>query len=97
MQEVIDDNKRRARRFRVLKQGKIILPNGMTVIDCTVRDLSETGARLLCGDHGAIPNTFRLVFPYDRTMRETEVIWRRPDQLGVRFTSEVTRAPLLKW
>ena len=97
MDRVIEDNKRTMRRVRVLKQGKMLLPNGMTVIDCTVRDLSETGARLLCGDPGAIPNTFRLVFPADRTMREVEVVWRRPDQLGVRFTSGVSRAPLLKW
>lgn len=97
VQGVIEENKRAARRVRVLKQGKMLLPNGMTVIDCQIRDLSETGARLLCGDPGAIPNTFRLVFPSDRTMREVKVVWRRPDQLGVQFTSGPSRAPLLKW
>lgn len=97
MQEVSEENRRRARRLRVLKQGKILLPNGMTVIDCTVRDLSETGARLVCGDSGAIPRTFRLVFPADRSMREAEAVWRRPGQIGVRFLSDVTKAPLLKW
>ena len=95
-----DDSKlehRAARRMRVLKQGKILLSNGMTVIDCTARDLSETGAKLICPDPGAIPNEFRLVFPADRTMREVKVVWRRPDQCGVHFTSGITKAPLLKW
>ena len=93
----LDTNKRVAQRLRVLKQGKILLPNNMTVIDCTVRDLSETGAKLLCADPGAIPNDFRLVFTSDRMMRDVKVVWRRPEMLGVHFTSEPRKAPLLKW
>ena len=91
------ENKRVSRRLRVLKQGKMLLPNNMTVIDCTIRDLSETGAKLICGDPGAIPNEFRLVFIAERQMRDVKVIWRRPEQLGVHFTSELRKAPLLKW
>lgn len=96
-QDTPDENKRSARRGRVLKQGKILLSNNMTLLDCTVRDLSETGARLMCPDPGAIPNEFRLVFTADRMMRDVKVMWRRPDMLGVQFTSELRKAPLLKW
>ena len=91
------ENKRVSRRLRVLKQGKMLLSNNMTVIDCTIRDLSETGAKLICGDPGAIPNEFRLVFVAERQMRDVKVVWRRPEQLGVHFTSELRKAPLLKW
>ena len=97
VQDGVETNKRVAPRQRVLKQGKILLPNNMTVIDCTVRDLSETGAKLLCPDPGAIPNEFRLVTTADRTMRDVKVAWRRPDMVGVHFTSEPRKAPLLKW
>ena len=90
-------NQRAARRHRVLKQGKILLPNGLTVIDCTVRDMSATGAKLLCPDPGAIPNDFKLVLTADRTMRGVQVVWRRPDMVGVKFTSGPSKAPLLKW
>lgn len=96
-QEGLDGEHRIARRHRVLKQGKILLPNGLTVIDCAIRDMSETGAKLQCADQGAIPNSFRLVFTADRTMRDAEVIWRRPELIGVRFTSEIRKAPLLRW
>ena len=96
-QEGPDTNKRIARRQRVLKQGKMLLPNNMTVLDCTVRDMSETGARLICADPGAIPNEFRLVFTADRQMRDVKVVWRRPDQVGVHFTSPLRKAPLLRW
>jgi hypothetical protein len=96
-QDSLETNKRAAQRLRVLKQGKILLPNNMTIIDCTVRDLSETGAKLLCSDPGAIPNEFRLVLTADRMMRDVKVAWRRPDMLGVQFESAPRKAPLLKW
>lgn len=92
-----EGNERLLQRQRVLKQGKILLSNDLSVIDCQVRDLSETGAKLLCGDPGSIPNTFRLVFPGDRSMRDAKVVWRRPDQVGVHFTSGKRQAPLLRW
>jgi hypothetical protein len=89
--------KRVARRQKVLKHGKILLPNGLTVLDCTLRDMSATGAKLIVGDPGAIPNTFRLVLTAERTMREVKVVWRRPEMVGVHFLSEPRKAPLLRW
>jgi len=86
-----------ARRQRVLKDGRILLNNGLSTFDCTIRNLSKTGARLICADHSLIPDTFRLAFPLDRTMRDVKVAWRRPGLLGVHFTSELRKAPLLKW
>ncbi len=92
-----DEENRAARRQRILKQGKILLTNELNGMDCTVRDISGTGAKLLYTGPGTIPDHFRLVFPADRTMREVKVMWRRADQIGVQFTSETRRAPLLKW
>ena len=40
------DEHRSSRRQRVLKSGKIIYNNGSIVIDCTVRNISDTGAQL---------------------------------------------------
>jgi hypothetical protein len=82
-----------AKRQRVLKTGKILMPNNMSVIDCTVRDLSTTGARLICHDQAAVPNAFRLVTPADNLMRDAEVKWRRGEEIGIRFTGEPRRAP----
>lgn len=92
-----NDENRAARRQRVLKQGKILPPADLVGVDCTVRDISESGARLLCADPTRIPDEFRLVFQADRTMRDVRVMWRRDGQIGVQFTSEPRRAPLLKW
>ncbi len=95
--ETPEANKRARQRQRVLKQGKILLSNNLTVIDCTIRDMSETGAKLVCPDAGSIPNEFRLVLTAERLMRDVLVKWRRPGLVGVHFTSEPRKSPLLKW
>lgn len=84
---------RAAMRQRVLKAGKILPPGNMSIVDCVIRDMSLTGARLAAGDQVAIPNEFRLVVLQDDTIRCAEVVWRRGDLIGVRFTSEPRRAP----
>jgi hypothetical protein len=37
------EDKRSAKRQRVLKTGKIVLANGNSTIDCVIRDISSTG------------------------------------------------------
>lgn len=44
------EEKRRAVCYRILKDGKIVMMNNWSVIDCCVRDLSATGARIRCQD-----------------------------------------------
>jgi len=86
-----------ARRHRVLKQGKILLANNLSVVSCTIRDMSETGARIVCGDQSAVPTGFRFVTPADNMIRDAEVAWRRGAEIGIRFTSGARRAPERKW
>lgn len=92
-----DANRRGARRARVLKDGKIVMLNNWSVVDCCVKDWSDTGARLKCADQLAVPNEFRLVLPGDNTIRDARVIWRREEYLGVMFTSQPRAAPPRKW
>jgi PilZ domain len=91
-----DDNKRIAPRARVLKGAKIVHLNQWSLIDCTVRDLSETGAKLLCADPLTIPNEFRFLLPAENTIRTARVAWRREGMVGIEFTSEKTKAPIRK-
>ena len=90
-------DKRQARRMRTLKDGKIVTMNNWSVIDCCVRDWSETGAKLRCQDQAAVPNEFRLMLPSDNTIRDARVMWRREDLLGILFTSQPRTAPPRKW
>ena len=90
-------DKRRAIRHRVLKAGKIVLLNNWSVVDCCVRDMSETGARLSCQDQAAVPTDFRLLIPYDNTIRDVRVMWRRDNEIGVIYTSPAKPPPPRKW
>ena len=54
------DEKRKAPRRRVLKEGKIVFADGQRVLDCTIRDFSDAGARLLIANTVGLPDTFHL-------------------------------------
>jgi len=79
--------RRKSPRRRVLKGGKAIVANQHSVIDCTIRDVSDKGARLACGQVSALPPEFLLVFVTEHEMRDVRVVWRAADELGVEFVS----------
>jgi len=77
------DERRGAPRHRVLKTGKIVLADGTSVIDCTVRNLSETGALISVENAVVMPEEFTM--QVDGNPRRCIVMWRRFDRLGVKF------------
>lgn len=91
------EDKRVARRSRVLKDGKIVSMNYGSVVDCCVRDISATGARIRCNDQNAVPNEFQLLIQSDNWIRPARVVWQHGDMLGLEFTGEAKRAPPRKW
>jgi len=78
------ENHRAALRHRVLKSGSIEFHGG--VIDCLVRNISETGAALEVASPLGIPETFNLVIPGDHSSRACKVAWRKDKRIGVAFT-----------
>jgi PilZ domain len=91
------ENKRQAARLRVLKGAKIVPLTTWSLTDCTVRDLSITGAKLRCAEAAKIPDEFRLLLPTENTIQNAKVMWRKDDVLGVEFTAEKLRAPPRKF
>jgi PilZ domain len=79
------DEKRKTARRRVLKEGKIIFADGMRVIDCTIRDLSDSGARLLIASTVGIPDTFHLFEKSSGMIYPATVVWRQSSAIGVEF------------
>lgn len=79
------DENRRAPRQRVLKAGKILYGGGSIAIDCTIRNLSETGARLQVPTSVAIPDRFEFVETASGKRRSVTVAWRKGELMGIRF------------
>jgi hypothetical protein len=74
---------RTARRNRVLKRGSITFSGGG--IDCTVRNLSSSGASLDVASPVGLPTSFTLVIEADRFSRRCHPVWSSPKRIGVAF------------
>jgi len=74
---------RRDARHRVLKAGSINFCGG--AIDCTVRNLSTSGAALEVTSQSGIPEKFALAVPCDGLHLPCHIVWRKACKIGVRF------------
>lgn len=81
---------RSAARRKQLKAGIISFNNRHSTLPCSVRDISETGARLEAVA-ASVPDTFLLIVELDGLEAECEVVWRKVNFVGVRFTSKPRR------
>ena len=80
-----DHETRRAPRHKVLKGAKISFHSLMTSTECTVRNLSDTGACLVVTSQVGVPDDFDLVLDSDRSVRRCHVEWRTGAKIGVSF------------
>ena len=54
--------RRTADRRRTLKAATVVYNGGHTSLDCTIKDVSETGAKIEMHDLITLPETFHLYF-----------------------------------
>jgi hypothetical protein len=76
---------RRQARARTLKSARILFNDHRSVIDCTVRNLSPTGACLNVASAIGIPERFDVMFEADQSIRPCRMVWHKEKQLGVEF------------
>jgi hypothetical protein len=76
--------KRAAPRHRVFKHGTLAFGGG-GAIDCMVRNISSSGARLDIATPVGLPPTFALVIRTDRFMRHCRPVWGSDNRIGVAF------------
>ncbi|MEH2473972.1 hypothetical protein V1281_004843 [Nitrobacteraceae bacterium AZCC 2161] len=70
-------------RSRTLKAGTISFDGGG--IDCTVRNISKSGAALDVASPLGIPQNFILLVPADDLRQPCHVVWRKEKRIGVAF------------
>lgn len=61
------------------------LAYGGISVDCTVRNISETGAAVQVLDAKNVPNMASLVISGKPGRQQVEVVWRTSDMIGLRF------------
>jgi hypothetical protein len=72
-----------APRQRILKAGTISF--GGAAIDCTVRNISATGAAVDVVTPLFIPDRFALFIQTDQFRRPCHIVWRKQRRMGVAF------------
>jgi hypothetical protein len=76
---------RKQARQRMLQVGKITYSEGAISLDCTIRDLSRTGARVTIPKGQIIPTKVVLIYPRLQNAYECEIAWIRAPQYGLKF------------
>lgn len=79
------EQRRANQRSRTLLEGHIIYNNRLSRMECTVRDLSEAGARLVFAQPVKVPAEFELQIPKKKLARRAQVIWYDGQNHGVMF------------
>jgi hypothetical protein len=78
---------RTAARRRSYFHGKIISGDGAFSLDCVIRNLSDSGAKIQIRDHEIFPLRFFLLCTVLKRTFEAEVTWRKEGAAGVKFHS----------
>jgi methyl-accepting chemotaxis protein len=76
--------RRRLARSRVIKSAKLVVGTS-SVVNCVVRNLTNTGARIEVPDTTVLPETLVLTFDGGRSMRSCRLVWRTINETGLEF------------
>ena len=75
-------------RLRAILGARIIFANGNSTMDCLIRDISPSGARLELGGSVSVPDRFNLFVPQKQKTFRATIKWRRLNEVGVVFETE---------
>ena len=82
-------------RHRAFLKARILIQD-RTTIDCIVRNMSLSGARLEVSQNFILPTEFELEIPQRGSVLLCALIWRKDDAVGVKFLDSkgpIRRAP----
>jgi hypothetical protein len=77
--------RRNTGRERTLKGARIAFHHDSSVIDCIVRNRSDSGACLQVASPLGIPDEFDLIADANDARQACRVIWRTEKRIGVEF------------
>ena len=81
--------RRSSKRWHAVLKGRIVFNNRSSVLNCTVRDLSETGARIYCADVSEMPPEFDLEIPSRGIQSQSLLMWSRGANHGIMFLEKL--------
>ena len=91
IQEIDEHNlfeRRSIGRTKIAKGALLFFDQGVGVLSCTVRDITNRGAGIRVQSLKVLPLEFELSFDNFHSARTCNLIWRHSDFLGVTFLNE---------
>ena len=76
---------RQSERHRALKTGRVVFGNMSMTLDVTIRDMSDTGARLKVDANANMPGEFYFIVTADQLVARAHVVWRSPKEVGIHY------------
>lgn len=83
------ENQRTATRRRALIAATLRYGGGAVTVDCVVRNISETGAKIAVSEGVMIPQHFEIVIPQLNAVHRAELRWRHAGEAGIAFLDAV--------
>jgi len=83
-----ENEQRKQRRQRVLKDGKIVTADMNSLIDVKIRDMSASGALVNLPANVVMPDKFNFLVVSDRLLYPAVLRWRKGEAMGIEFTGE---------
>jgi hypothetical protein len=81
----INAQAQRADRVRTIIGARALFNGGRSSIDCQIRNISNTGARLVLAESLSLPGSFDLEVPSRNKTYHVAMRWRTKDAAGVQF------------
>jgi len=89
----LEFDKRKALRRNIRHRALILALDNSVVDDCTVADISATGAQLRLAAKDDFPDEFNLILAKGgKVHRRCAVVWRSKNRVGVRFVTPEKQA-----
>jgi hypothetical protein len=76
---------RRWRRQRVLLSGLGFVPQTHSTFDCTIKDVSESGARIAIRTDSVVPRRFFLINVKNQMAYEVQTVRRKERDMGLKI------------
>ncbi len=87
------DETNAATRQRTFLKGTLYYDNRRASIECVIRDMSDSGARLTFEHPATVPDNVELFIPHKQQTLRAHVRRRGPNEIGIAFEVERSTEP----
>jgi len=85
-------NERKRERVRAILGAHIVFNNRNSTIDCQIRNISRTGAKLSLSNSVTLPEEFDIEVPQKGKTYRARLCWRDAASAGIEFILDATEA-----